>query len=132
VSFWTYILASQRNGTLYAGSTDDLARRIHEHRTKAFDGFTAEYGVARLVWCEQHETREAAFTRERRIKKWNRPWKLALIERFNPAWRDLLEDVTGTTSDIAGQTEAFLAALRMEAEKQKSLDPRLRGDERGV
>jgi putative endonuclease len=82
VSFWVYILASRRNGTLYIGMTDDLARRSWEHRTDAVPGFTRKYGVKMLVWFEQHETRESALQRERQLKKWNRAWKLQLIERF--------------------------------------------------
>ena len=87
--FFVYILASRRNGTLYTGSTDDLGKRIWEHKTKAIKGFTAKYGADRLVWCEAHETREAAFTRERQIKEWKRTWKLELIEAGNPEWDDL-------------------------------------------
>jgi putative endonuclease len=73
VAFYVYIVASAKNGTLYTGSTEDIGRRAWEHRTKAIPGFTAKYGVGRLVWYEAHETRDAAFTRERQIKKWNRP-----------------------------------------------------------
>jgi putative endonuclease len=91
MAFYVYILASRRNGTLYIGSTDDLARRVWEHREKSLSGFTADYGVDQLVWYEQHDTRETAFQRERRMKKWNRVWKLELIERLNPDWRDLYE-----------------------------------------
>ena len=76
-----YILASGRNGTLYTGVTSDLLGRIHQHRTKATGGFTAEYDVVHLVWFEVHETMESAIVREKRIKKWNRSWKLELIER---------------------------------------------------
>jgi putative endonuclease len=94
MTFYVYILASQRNGTLYTGSTDDLARRVFEHQEKTFPGFTAKHGVVRLVWYEAHETRESAFVRERRIKKWNRLWKLEMIERTNPGWRDLLDEFT--------------------------------------
>ncbi len=89
--FYAYILASRRNGTLYTGSTDDLLKRIVEHREKLRGGFTARYGVARLVWYEVHESRDAAFVRERRIKEWRREWKLDLIERMNPEWADLFE-----------------------------------------
>ncbi len=89
--FYTYLLSSDRNGTLYCGHTDDLAKRIWEHREKIYDGFTAKYGVARLVWYEVHYTREAAFTRERQIKKWNRSWKVRMIEQRNPKWLDLYE-----------------------------------------
>jgi putative endonuclease len=94
VSFWVYILASRRNGTLYIGMTDDLVRRSWEHRTGAVPGFTRKYGVKMLVWFEQHETRESALQRERRLKKWNRAWKLQLIERFNPSWKDLADELT--------------------------------------
>jgi len=87
--FFVYILASQRNGTLYTGSTDDLAKRIWQHKTKVFKGFTTDYGVNRLVWYETHEMREAAFTRERQIKEWKRRWKLELIEAMNSEWDDL-------------------------------------------
>jgi putative endonuclease len=89
MAFYTYIVASQRNGTLYIGSTEDMANRAEEHRAKTREGFTAKYGVSILVWYQAHDTREAAFTEERRMKKWNRAWKVALIERFNPGWRDL-------------------------------------------
>jgi putative endonuclease len=91
--FYVYIVASQRNGTLYIGSTDDLGRRAWEHKEKLREGFTAKYGVDLLVWYESHETRESAFLRERRMKKWNRAWKIQLIERFNPGWRDLLGEL---------------------------------------
>ena len=93
--FATYILASRRNGTIYVGSTDDLARRIWEQREKLRPGFTTQYGVSQLVWFESHETREGAFRRERRIKEWRRSWKIMLIEAQNPDWRDLYEDLTG-------------------------------------
>jgi putative endonuclease len=72
--------------------TDDLARRMPEHQTGAFPGFTKKYGVKTLAWFEVHDTREAAFSRERQLKKWNRKWKLELIERSNPDWRDLAMD----------------------------------------
>ncbi len=94
MSFYVYILASRRNGTLYVGMTDDLIRRVWEHRIGAVPGFTRKYGVKMLVWYEQHETREIAFQRERQIKKWNRAWKLQLIERFNPTWKNLAEGLT--------------------------------------
>lgn len=87
--FHVYIMASQRNGTLYIGSTDDLNRRVFEHQTGARGGFTRQYGVKRLVWHEPHDSRESAFRRERAMKRWNRAWKLSLIEQGNPTWRDL-------------------------------------------
>jgi putative endonuclease len=89
LSFYVYILASKRNGTLYIGSTDDLSRRMVEHTGHTFRGFTDRYDVEPLVWFEEHETRESAFTRERQMKKWRRAWKIELIERLNPGWRDL-------------------------------------------
>lgn len=91
MAFYCYIVASRRNGTLYTGSTDDLSRRIEEHRQHALGGFTAEYHCTILVWYEVFETREA-FQRERRIKEWRRSWKLMLIEADNPTWRDLFPD----------------------------------------
>jgi putative endonuclease len=94
MSFFVYILATRQNGTLYIGMTDDLMRRTWLHRTGAVPGFTRKYGVKMLVWYELRETREAAFTRERQLKKWNRSWKLQLIERMNPSWRDLWNDLS--------------------------------------
>jgi putative endonuclease len=93
LSFFVYILASRRNGTLYIGLTDDLASRVWQHRTGAIAGFTRRYNVKMLVWCEPHDSRESAFTRERRLKKWNRAWKIQLIEKENPDWRDLWDDL---------------------------------------
>jgi putative endonuclease len=93
MAFFVYILASKRNGTLYIGSTDDLENRITEHKAGARPGFTSKYRVHLLVYYEWFDTREAAFRRERQMKKWNRAWKLELIERFNPGWRDLYDDL---------------------------------------
>src|SRR5262249_12971155 len=93
MSFYVYILASQRNGTLYVGMTDDLVKRIWIHKNEVLPGFTKEYGVKMLVWFEVHESRESAFQRERQIKKWNRVWKLELIEKNNPSWRDLYDEI---------------------------------------
>ena len=87
--FYVYIMASSRNGTLYIGQTDNLNRRVFEHQTGAVLGFTAKHNVKMLVWFEAHESRETALTREKRLKKWNREWKLALIEMDNPDWEDL-------------------------------------------
>jgi putative endonuclease len=93
MSFFVYILASSRNGTLYIGMTDNLARRTWEHQSSIAHGFTKKYGVKTLVWYELHESRESAFRRERQLKKWNRAWKLPLIERSNPRWRDLAHEL---------------------------------------
>ena len=95
MAFFTYIVASRRNGTLYTGSTEDLIKRVAEHRDKLHPGFTSRYGVALLVWYEIHETRDAAFVRECPIKEWKRVWKLELIERKNPAWVDLFPTLLG-------------------------------------
>jgi putative endonuclease len=91
--FYVYLLASKSYGTLYVGSTSDLVRRVWEHRIKAVPGFTAQYGVDHLVWYEQYETLEAAMLREKRIKGWKRDWKIELIERDNPRWMDLYDDL---------------------------------------
>jgi putative endonuclease len=93
MAFHTYILASGRNGTLYVGSTDSIIVRTSQHMQKLIEGITARYGVDRLVWYEVRETRPGAFKRERQIKKWNRVWKLELIEKANPEWRDLFEEL---------------------------------------
>ncbi len=93
MSFFVYILASRRNGTLYVGMTDDLVKRVWMHKEEALPGFTKDHGVKLLVWYEIHESRETAFKRERQIKKWNRAWKLDLIEKMNPGWRDLYEEI---------------------------------------
>jgi len=84
-----YILASARNGTLYVGVTSNLIGRLMQHREGTFAGFTARYGVARLVWFEMADTMDAAISAEKRIKKWARAYKLNLIERDNPDWDDL-------------------------------------------
>jgi len=93
MAFYVYILASQRNGTLYVGMTDDLVRRVWMHREGIVPGFTKQYSVTALVWYEQHNSRESAFARERQIKKWNRAWKIREIEAVNPTWRDLHEEI---------------------------------------
>ena len=84
-------MASQRNGTLYAGSTEDLHQRYLQHRAGDGSEFTGKYLVHHLVWFEIHDTRLGAFTRERRIKEWRRSWKVMLIEALNPDWLDLGE-----------------------------------------
>ena len=87
--FCVYMLASDRNGTLYIEVTSSLVKRVWEHKEGVVPGFTSEYGVHKLVWYEQHESAESAITREKRIKKWNRDWKIKLIEESNPYWNDL-------------------------------------------
>ncbi|MNY63801.1 GIY-YIG nuclease superfamily protein [compost metagenome] len=88
-----YILASKRNGTLYTGVTSDLVKRIWEHKSDLLQGFTHRYAVQLLVYFEMHDTMLAAIEREKQIKKWNRAWKLKLIEKANPQWRDLYHDL---------------------------------------
>ena len=92
--FFVYVLASKPHGTLYIGSTSDLVRRVWDHKVKAVPGFTAKYGVDRLVWFERHDTLEAAMIRERRIKDWKRSWKIQLIEQDNPQWIDLYPGIS--------------------------------------
>ncbi len=93
--FYTYILASQRNGTLYIGVTSDLVKRVWEHKNKVVEGFTEKYAVDKLVWYEVHGSAEAAIVREKRLKFWQRQWKLELIEKLNPDWKDLYEEIVG-------------------------------------
>ena len=92
-----YILTSVRNGTLYIGVTSDLVKRIWQHKTNCVPGFTERHGVHTLVFYEMHVSMDAAITREKRLKKWNRLWKLRLIEELNPGWRDLWEDIVGSS-----------------------------------
>jgi len=95
MSYFVYMLASQRNGTLYIGVTNDLIRRVYEHKTKAVPGFTSQYAVDRLVWFDQTDSVESAIAAEKRLKRWNRAWKVALIEKANPQWQDLYEGILG-------------------------------------
>ena len=93
VPYCVYILASKRNGTLYVGVTNDLVRRVYEHKHDLVEGFTRKYQVHDLVYFEQTEEVISAITREKQIKKWNRAWKLELIEKANKGWRDLYETI---------------------------------------
>ena len=88
-----YILASQPNGTLYLGVTSNLSKRIYEHKNHLLQGFSHKYDIEILVWYELHDTMESAISREKAIKKWNRNWKLRIIEEFNPEWKDLYEEI---------------------------------------
>ncbi|HLY58528.1 MAG TPA: GIY-YIG nuclease family protein [Stellaceae bacterium] len=90
---WVYILASKRNGTLYVGVTSDLAQRITQHRSRQVEGFTQKYDVTVLVYVERHELMLDAIQREKQVKKWNRAWKIRLIEEQNPQWRNLFDDL---------------------------------------
>ena len=91
--YFVYILASQCNGTLYVGSTSHLMQRIWQHKNGTFSGFTLKYHVHQLVCYEEHSTIVEMVRRERRLKNWHRKWKLDLIEKFNPVWRDLYQDI---------------------------------------
>ena len=93
-TYFVYLLASQRNGTLYLGVTNDIVRRVSEHRSKEIAGFTRDYGVTRLVWYETYPTSGEAIAAEKEMKKWRRAWKLAAIEANNPDWRDLWPEVS--------------------------------------
>jgi len=88
-----YLLASRRNGTLYVGVTSDLIKRVWEHKNDLVEGFTRRYGVHTLVWFEQHESMSEAIAREKAIKAWRRRWKVELIQRTNPQWRDLYPEL---------------------------------------
>ena len=92
--YYVYILASKRNGTLYAGMTSNLIKRVWQHKNKLIPGFTEKYSVTDLVYYEIHEDPVEAITREKQIKKWNRSWKMKLIEAENPGWCDLFESLS--------------------------------------
>ena len=87
--YFVYILTNKWNTTLYIGFTNDIIRRIHEHRSKKFMGFTKKYNIQKLVYFEKALTAEEAKIREQQLKKWNRQWKINLIEKMNPDWEDL-------------------------------------------
>ncbi len=91
--FYVYILASQRRGTLYVGVTSNLTKRVYEHKNDLVDGFTKKYGVHRLVYYEIANNAVAAISRERQIKRWNRAWKLRLIEEHNSEWADMYDSL---------------------------------------
>ena len=91
--YFVYLLASRPYGTLYVGVTSNLAKRLAEHKAKLVRGFTAEYGVDRLVWFECHDEHASALQREKRIKEWKRDWKINLIQAVNPEWKDLSVDL---------------------------------------
>jgi putative endonuclease len=93
--FYVYILASERNGTLYVGVTSSLLQRTYQHRTKTYEGFSSRYRIGRLVYFEQTNDAHAALTREKQIKGWKRQWKIELIEKKNPDWCDLYSNVHG-------------------------------------
>jgi putative endonuclease len=93
MDYYVYMLASQKNGTLYIGVTNNLIRRVYEHKQSLVDGFTKRYAVKTLVWFESTPSIEAAIQREKQLKNWKREWKIALIEQQNPKWRDLHDEL---------------------------------------
>jgi putative endonuclease len=94
MAYYVYLLASDRNGTLYIGVTNDIVRRVFEHKSKAVAGFTKRYGVDKLVWYEIYDDPTSAITREKELKKWRREWKIQLIEKQNPQWLDLYPQIS--------------------------------------
>ena len=93
MTYWVYVLASKPGGTLYVGVTNNLVRRVYEHREDLADGFTKRYGIKTLVYFEAHETAPAALQRDKNIKHWSREWKIDLIVANNPGWRDLYQEI---------------------------------------
>ena len=93
-TYFVYILASKQNGTLYTGTTSNLTARVWQHKNHVLDGFTQKYNIHTLVYFEEHASPNAAILREKQIKKWNRDWKIRLIEEKNPGWKDLWEDIS--------------------------------------
>jgi len=96
-TYYVYILASKKNGTLYIGMTNDLIRRVHQHKNKAHEGFTEKYDVSMLVYYEHTNDVHVAIRREKQLKKWNRQWKINLIEKENADWVDLYDGLVGTS-----------------------------------
>ena len=93
-NYYVYILASKKNGTLYIGVTSDLSKRVYEHKNELADGFTRKYNVHQLVYYEMTPDIRSAIQREKRLKKWKRDWKIHLIEKHNPDWKDLYEEIS--------------------------------------
>ncbi len=114
-SYWVYILSSSDNGTLYIGVTDNLLRRVYEHKHKLTEGFTKSYNVDKLVYFEETNDISIAIKREKQLKKWNRKWKLKLIEEMNPKWLDLYFEYGG---------KDFEAGFDINSFKEKYLDSR--------
>ena len=102
-TYYVYILASKRNGTLYTGVTNSLIRRVEEHKAYAISGFTKKYKVHTLVYYESFDDIRQAIWREKCIKKWKRQWKINLIEELNPEWKDLYYDISGDDGSLPSQ-----------------------------
>jgi putative endonuclease len=123
-----YMLASQRNGTLYIGVTSDLIQRVWQHKEGLAEGFAKEHGVKILVWYEQHETMESAISKEKAMKKWLRAWKLKTIEQTNPDWNDLWPKITGAEPQSVIPANAGIQQNK-NAFSLNPLDSRLRGND---
>jgi putative endonuclease len=104
-TYYVYILASRKNGTLYVGVTGELLYRVSQHKSGKIDGFTKKYLVNMLVYYEEYQYIEDAILREKQIKKWNRKWKIELIEKHNPVWIDLSLQLAGTEMDSRSSRE---------------------------
>lgn len=115
-----YMMASQKQGTIYIGVTSNLIQRVWQHRTGAVEGFTQQYGVKMLVWYEQHESMESAIVREKAMKKWRRDWKINLIERDNPDWLDLWSTIVGESNDTHSMSPVVPASLVIPASSRHS------------
>jgi len=130
-----YMLASERNGTLYIGVTSDLIKRVWQHKESLAEGFTKKYGVKMLVWYEQHETMESAICKEKAMKKWLREWKLKTIEQTNPDWSDLWPEITGEKPQAVIPASSVIPAnagiqsLENASDLSNSLDSRIRGND---
>lgn len=137
-----YMLASQRNGTLYIGVTSDLIKRIWQHREGLAEGFTKQYGVKMLVWYEQHATMQSAIAREKAMKKWRREWKIKTIEQGNPDWSDLWFEINGIATPVLAPPLVIPAHAGIHQNKDDAnsvcsspsnpLDSRMRGNDGGV
>ncbi len=114
MSFFVYIVASRRNGTLYTGVTNDVMRRTWEHKSELVDGFTKKHGVHILVWYELHSDINEAISREKKLKHWKRAWKIELIEKQNSGWNDLYDRLIGEISlpDLPGSPFPRETAIR--------------------
>jgi putative endonuclease len=93
MQYYIYVMASKKNGTLYVGVTSDLIKRIYDHKNDLVEGFTQKYAIHNLVYFEATESVESAIAREKQLKKWNRAWKISLIEKNNSSWRDLYPEL---------------------------------------
>jgi putative endonuclease len=121
--YYVYILASKRNGTLYVGVTNDLIRRVAEHKSNQVEGFTKKYKVNQLVHFEDTNDIDAALNREKQLKKWKRAWKLKIIEESNPEWRDLYPEIMGDekNSGFLSEFTPYLIRGRNDTGKRREI-----------